>query len=93
MALNRLAWRCGHLWEARYSATAIAPKDRRRVLNTLRYIHANPIAAGVRREFSDPFATKGTTADLKLMESLQPAPTKLIVRPRPLGQPDVEAIG
>ena len=42
MALNRLSGRCGHFWEARYYSTAIAPKDHRRVLNTLRYIHANP---------------------------------------------------
>jgi hypothetical protein len=41
MALNRLSGRCGHLWEASYYATAIAPKDHGRVLNTLRYIHAN----------------------------------------------------
>ena len=33
MALNRLAWRCGHFWDARYYATAIAPKDHRRLLN------------------------------------------------------------
>ena len=26
MALNRLSGRCGHFWEARYYATAIAPK-------------------------------------------------------------------
>ena len=45
MALNRLNGRCGHFWEARYYATAIAPKDYRRVLNTLRYIHANPMAS------------------------------------------------
>ena len=32
MALNRLSGRCGHFWEARYYATAIAPKDHRRVL-------------------------------------------------------------
>jgi len=35
MALNRLSGRCGHFWEARYYSTAIAPKDHRRVLNTL----------------------------------------------------------
>jgi putative transposase len=63
MALNRLAGRCGHFWEARYYATAIAPKDHKRALNTLRYIHANPKAAGVRKGFYDPFPTTGTTAD------------------------------
>jgi putative transposase len=59
MALNRLAGRCGHFWEARYYATAIAPKDHRRVLNTLRYIHANPKAAGVRKGFYDPYSNYG----------------------------------
>ena len=44
MALNRLTGRCGHFWEARYYATAIAPKDHRRVLNTLRYILSTPRA-------------------------------------------------
>ena len=42
MALNRLSGRCGHFWETRYYTNAIAPKDHRRVLNTLRSIHANP---------------------------------------------------
>jgi len=59
MALNRLSARCGHFWEARYYATAIAPKDHRRVLNTLRYIHANPKAAGVRKGFYDPYSNYG----------------------------------
>ena len=59
MALNRLAGRCGHFWEARYYATAIAAKDHRRVLNTLRYIHANPKAAGVQKGFYDPYSNYG----------------------------------
>jgi REP element-mobilizing transposase RayT len=59
MALNRLAGRCGHFWEARYYATAIAPKDHRRALNTLRYIHANPKVAGVRKGFYDPYFNYG----------------------------------
>jgi len=59
MALNRLSGRCGHFWEARYYATAIAPKDHRRALNTLRYIHANPKAAGVRKGFYDPYSNYG----------------------------------
>ena len=49
----------GHFWEARYYATAIAPKDHRRVLNTLRYIHANPKAAGVRQGVYDPYSNYG----------------------------------
>ena len=59
MALNRLSGRCGHFWEARYYATAIAPTDHRRVLNTLRYIHANPKAAGIRKGFYDPYSNYG----------------------------------
>jgi hypothetical protein len=31
----------------------------RRVLNTLRYIHANPLAAGIRRGFYDPYSNYG----------------------------------
>jgi len=59
MLLNRLSGRCGHFWEARYYATAIAPEDHHRALNTLRYIHANPKAAGVRKGFYDPFSNYG----------------------------------
>ncbi len=59
MALNRLSGRCGHFWEARYYATAIAPKDHRRALNTLRTIHANPKAAGIRKGFYDPYSNYG----------------------------------
>lgn len=59
MALNRLTGRCGHLWEARYFSTPIDPADRRRVLATLRYIHANPKAAGVRNGFHDPYSNYG----------------------------------
>ena len=54
-----MSGRCGHFWEARYYATAITPKDHRRVLNTLRYIHANPKAAGVRKGFYDPYSNYG----------------------------------
>lgn len=59
MALNRLSGRCGHFWEARYYAPTIAPKDHRRMLNTLRYVHANPKAAGIRKEFYDPYSNYG----------------------------------
>jgi REP element-mobilizing transposase RayT len=59
MALNRLSGRCGHFWESRYYSTAIAPKDHNRALNTLRYIHANPKAAGVRKGFFDPYSNDG----------------------------------
>lgn len=59
MLLNRLTGRCGHFWEARYYATPIAPEDHQRALNTLRYIHANPKAAGVRKGFYDPYSNYG----------------------------------
>ena len=59
MALNRLSGRCGHFCDARYYATAIAPKDHRRVLNTLRYIYAHSKAAGVRKGFDDPYSNYG----------------------------------
>lgn len=39
--------------------TAIVPKEHRRVLNTLRYIHVKPIAAGVRKGFYDPYSNYG----------------------------------
>ena len=57
MALNRLSGRCGHFGEARYYATAIAPKDHRRVLNTLRHLHADSEEAGVRKEFYYPYSS------------------------------------
>ena len=59
MVLNRLTGRCGHFWEARYYSTPIAPNDHKRALNTLRYIHANPKAAGVRKGFYDPYSNYG----------------------------------
>ena len=65
MALNRLSGRCGHFWEARYFSTPIHPKDHRRELNTLRYIHANPKAAGVRKGFYDPYSNYGNYSRLQ----------------------------
>jgi REP element-mobilizing transposase RayT len=59
MALSRLTGRCGHFWEARYFSSPIDPGDTRRVLATLRYIHANPKAAGVRKGFHDPYSNYG----------------------------------
>ena len=41
------------------ATTAIAAKDHIRVLNTLRYIHANPKSAGVRKGFYDPYSNYG----------------------------------
>ena len=65
MALNRLSGRCGHFWEARYFSTPIHPKDHRRMLNTLRAIHANLKAAGVRKGFYDPYSNYGHYSRLK----------------------------
>jgi hypothetical protein len=65
MVLNRLAGGCGHFWDARYYVTAIAPNDHRRVLNTLRYIHANPRAAGVHKGFYDPCSSYGPYCKLE----------------------------
>ena len=59
MDLNRLSGRCRHFWEARHFSTPIHPKDHRRMLNTLRSIHANLKAAGVRKGFYDPYSNYG----------------------------------
>ena len=69
MAFNHLSGCCGHFWDARDYATAIAPKDHRRVLNALRYIHAHPKAAGVGKSFYDPYSNYGHTAGWRVMAS------------------------
>ena len=78
-ALNSLSGRYGHLWEARHYPTAIAPKDHRRVLNTLRYINANPKAAGVRKWQYSTYGHYGRLASDGISEwhpsFLQLAPT------------------
>ena len=74
MALNRLSGRCGHFWESRYYSTAIAPKDHNRALNTLRYSHANPKAAGVRKGFLIPIPTMATMAGWPVMASVSGIP-------------------
>ena len=47
MLLNRLLRRRGHFWERRYHAVAVPDRDTGHVLRVLRYIHANPNAAGM----------------------------------------------
>ena len=42
MCFNRMLNRTGHFWEKRYHSTGFGNSDKRRALNTLRYIHANP---------------------------------------------------
>ena len=47
MLLNRLLRRRGHFWERRYHAVAVPDRDTGHALRVLRYIHANPKAAGM----------------------------------------------
>jgi putative transposase len=81
MALNRLAGRCGHFWETRYYAPAIAPKDHRRVLSILRYIHANPKAAGIRIGFYDPYSNYGHYGRLEVDGRSEWRPSFLTLAP------------
>jgi putative transposase len=60
MCFNRMLRRTGHFWEKRYHAVGFAKTDYRRVLNTLRYIHANPKAAGMQRGFFYDFSNYGS---------------------------------
>ena len=46
MCFNRMLNRTGHFWEKRYHSSGFPTTDKERALNTLRYIHANPKAAG-----------------------------------------------
>ncbi|MEK0187678.1 transposase [Microcoleus anatoxicus] len=60
MCFNRMLNRTGHFWEKRYHSTGFANSDKRRALNTLRYIHANPKAAGMQQGFFYDFSNYGT---------------------------------
>lgn len=60
MSFNALLRRKGHFWEQRYSCSGFAVDDKERALNTLRYIHANPKAAGMRQTFFYDFSNYGT---------------------------------
>jgi len=60
MCFNRILKRTGHFWEKRYHCTGFANDDRRRALNTLRYIHGNPKAAGFQRGFFYDFSNYGS---------------------------------
>lgn len=60
MCFNRMLNRTGHFWEKRYHCTGFANGDRQRALNTLRYIHANPKAAGFQRGFFYDFSNYGS---------------------------------
>ena len=48
---NRMLRRTGHFWERRYHSSGFARDDHVRALNTLRYIHGNPRAAGIQTGF------------------------------------------
>ena len=65
MCLNRLLGRRGHFWEKRYHAAGFRYADRRRALNVLRYIHGNPMAAGLSGGFVYPFSNYGTYENLR----------------------------
>jgi putative transposase len=60
MCVNRMLNRKGHFWEQRYHSTGFHKDDKQRALNTLRDIHANPKAAGIREGFFYTFSNYGT---------------------------------
>ena len=60
MCFNRMMNRTGHFWEKRFHAVGFPSSDHQRVLNTLRYIHANPKAAGMQRGFFYDFSNYGS---------------------------------
>lgn len=60
MCFNRLLHRTGHFWEKRYHSTGFPNTDKRRALNTLRYIHANPKAAGMQQGFFYDYSNYGS---------------------------------
>ena len=64
MCFNRMLKRTGHFWEQRYHSSAFPTNDRKRALNTLRYIHANPRVAGVTRSFIYRYSNYGIYAKL-----------------------------
>ncbi len=59
MCFNRMLNRSGHFWEKRYFSGGFPKDDYQRALNTLRYIHANPKAAGVQHGFFYDFSNYG----------------------------------
>lgn len=60
MCFNRILNRRGHFWEQRYYSAGFAMEDKQRALNTLRYIHGNPAAAGMKQGFFYDFSNYGT---------------------------------
>ncbi|MGD1804749.1 hypothetical protein ACP6PL_04810 [Dapis sp. BLCC M126] len=64
MSFNALLNRKGHFWEQRYTCHGFPNSDKQRALNTIRYIHANPKAAGIREGFFYDFSNYGTYEQL-----------------------------
>lgn len=60
ICFNRMLNRTGHFWEKRYHSSGFENNDYQRGLNTLRYIHANPKAAGMKQGFFYDFSNYGT---------------------------------
>lgn len=60
MCFNRMLNRTGHFWEQRYHSSGFARDDHERALNTPRYIHANPKAAGMTKGFCYCYRNYGT---------------------------------
>ena len=64
MSFNALLNRKGHFWEQRYTCHGFPNSDKERALNTIRYIHANPKAAGMKEGFFYDFSNYGTYEQL-----------------------------
>jgi putative transposase len=60
MCFNRMLNRTGHFWEKRYHSTGFSVSDKRRALNTLRYIHGNPKAANMQQGWFYDFSNYGS---------------------------------
>lgn len=60
MCFNRMLNRTGHFWEKRYHSTGFPISDKKRALNTLRYIHANPKAADMQAGFFYDYSNYGS---------------------------------
>jgi putative transposase len=59
MCFNRMLNRSGHFWEKRYHSSGFERTDYKRALNTMRYIHSNPKAAGMQQGFFYDFSNYG----------------------------------
>jgi putative transposase len=59
MCFNQMLGRTGHFWEGRYFSSGFPMDDKQRALNTLRYIHANPRAAGIRSGYTYLYSNYG----------------------------------